>query len=303
MAVIIQQVIGSEHGSYWYPNAAGVARSLNYYPLGGEKPENGVGLVSFGFGKAVVDSGSALRFSPSFPKRPAHYLGGNQTSSQRSFYALSLNDGFDPTGERGLENLVLLDLSEAEQHPEALRYIASTWDVNSSTFSEAVSAEGMKVITFNGILKYDAFPLSAIIRDILTLGSQASGAAGRGSSMPVNLNRKAPKKPEFSLLQIRPIALGRRARCPISKEERERSLSTPPSCWATARWRVQDFVHLKLETSRCVRDAAHGLELEADQWPDGRRRARLHPPRWPAGWLGRPPARHPGLVVADLRAG
>ena len=263
MAVIIQQVIGSEHGSYWYPNAAGVARSLNYYPLGGEKPENGVGLVSFGFGKAVVDSGSALRFSPSFPKRPAHYLGGNQTSSQRSFYALSLNDGFDPTGERGLENLVLLDLSEAEQHPEALRYIASTWDVNSSTFSEAVSAEGMKVITFNGILKYDAFPLAAIIRDILTLGSQAMGRPVE-IEYAVNLNRKAPKKPEFSLLQIRPIALGSEERdVSISKEERERSLVYSTVVLGNGKVEgLKDFVHLKLDTFDASEMQHMALELE-----------------------------------------
>jgi len=74
MAVIIQQVIGSDHGPYWYPNISGVARSLNYYPLGGEKPEDGVGMLSFGFGKSVVDNGSALRFSPTHPKQPEHLL-------------------------------------------------------------------------------------------------------------------------------------------------------------------------------------------------------------------------------------
>ena len=171
---VIQQVIGTSTAPTGTPTPAGwPGRSTT--PLGGEKPENGVGMVSFGFGKAVVDSGSSLRFSPSFPKRPAHYLGGNQSSSQRTFYALSMEDGFEATGERGMENLLLLDLDEAERHPESLRYIASTWDVSSSTFSESSSAEGVKVITFNGILKYDAFPLAAIIRDVLSLGSAAMG--------------------------------------------------------------------------------------------------------------------------------
>ncbi len=249
MAVIIQQVIGSEHGSYWYPNASGVARSLNYYPLGGERPENGVGLVCFGFGKAVVDSGSALRFSPTFPQRPAHYLGGNQNSSQRSFYALSLEDGFDPTGERGMENLVLLDLEEAERHPEALKYIASTWDANFSTFSEAASAEGMKVITFNGILKYDAFPLASIIRDVLSLGSQAMGRPVE-IEFAINLNRKAPKKPEFSLLQIRPIAVGNEERdVAITDEERRRAIVSSTVVMGNGKiGGITDFVYLKLDT-------------------------------------------------------
>ncbi|NMA22669.1 MAG: pyruvate, phosphate dikinase, partial [Spirochaetales bacterium] len=249
MAVIIQQVIGSQHGSYWYPNASGVARSLNYYPLGGEKPENGVGLVSFGFGKAVVDAGSALRFSPTFPQRPAHYLGGNQSSSQRTFYALSMEDGFDPTGERGLENLLLLDLSEAEQHPEALRYVASTWDMNSSAFSEAVSAEGMKVITFNGILKYNAFPLAAIIRDVLHMGSLAMGRPVE-IEFAVNLNRKAPKKPEFSLLQIRPIAIGSEERdVAISDEEKEAAVVQSSVVMGNGKIEgISDFIHLKVDS-------------------------------------------------------
>jgi ActR/RegA family two-component response regulator len=263
MAVIIQQVIGSQHGSYWYPNASGVARSLNYYPLGGEKPENGVGMVSFGFGKAVVDSGSSLRFSPSFPKRPAHYLGGNQSSSQRTFYALSMEDGFEATGERGMENLLLLDLDEAERHPESLRYIASTWDVSSSTFSESSSAEGVKVITFNGILKYDAFPLAAIIRDVLSLGSAAMGRPVE-IEFAINLNRKAPKKPEFSLLQIRPIAVGNEERdVAITEEERERAMVHSTVVMGNGKVEgIKDFVHLKVDSfdQSAMQDMAAELE-------------------------------------------
>ncbi len=56
MAVIIQQVIGSEYGDYWYPSFSGVARSLNFYPVGKEKAEDGVGMLSFGFGKMIVDN-------------------------------------------------------------------------------------------------------------------------------------------------------------------------------------------------------------------------------------------------------
>ncbi len=35
MAVIIQEVVGENHGPYYFPSFSGVGRSLNYYPIGG----------------------------------------------------------------------------------------------------------------------------------------------------------------------------------------------------------------------------------------------------------------------------
>lgn len=207
MAVIIQQVIGSAHGPYWYPNISGVARSLNYYPIGGEKAEDGVGMLCFGFGKSVVDNGSVFRFSPSHPKRPVQFLGGNQASSQNSFYALNVERGYHPLEKDGLENLELHDLLMAEQYPDSLKYVASTYDMGTGSISESIRAEGHKVITFNGVLKYEAFPLAPIVKDLLALGSEAMGKPVE-IEFAVNLNKKLPKKPEFSLLQIRPIAMG-----------------------------------------------------------------------------------------------
>jgi CheY-like chemotaxis protein len=207
MAVVIQQVIGSNHGRYWYPNISGVARSVNYYPIGGERPDDGVGMISFGFGKSVVDNGSVFRFSPANPRRPVQYLGGNQSSTQDSFYALDMETGYHPMEKDGAENLVLLPIEEAENHPESLRYVASTYDASTGTVSESVRTPGHKVITFNGILKYDAFPLAPIVKEILALGTKAMSTPIE-IEFAVNLNRKPPKKPEFSLLQIRPIALG-----------------------------------------------------------------------------------------------
>ncbi|MBZ4673279.1 MAG: pyruvate phosphate dikinase PEP/pyruvate-binding protein [Spirochaeta sp.] len=248
MAVIIQQVIGSDHGPYWYPNISGVARSLNYYPLGGEKPEDGVGMLSFGFGKSVVDNGSALRFSPTHPKRPAQFLGGNQTSSQNTFYALNMKSGYHPLEEGGLENLELLNFRESWAYPDAIRYIASTYDSASGMLSESVRAEGEKVITFNGILKYDAFPLAAIVRDVLQLGTEAMGKPVE-IEFAVNLNRAAPKMREFSLLQIRPIAAGNEeSDVSISDHERERAAIHSHVVMGNGKIdHVQDIIYLKID--------------------------------------------------------
>ena len=41
---------------------------MNFYPLGYERPEDGVVKLAYGLGKAVVDGDQVLRFSPKFPR-------------------------------------------------------------------------------------------------------------------------------------------------------------------------------------------------------------------------------------------
>jgi len=261
MAVIIQQVIGSGHGDYWYPNFAGVARSLNFYPTGSEKAEDGVGMLCFGFGKAVVDNGMAFRFSPRFPKRNLQYLGGMESSSQTEFYGLDMKHPYSPEGNP--ENLVLLPLAEAEKHPETLRHIGSTYDKETGTLVDQLSAEGRKVITFNSILKYNSYPIASIIRDILTFGEKVM-------NVPIeiefagNLNRPEWKKPEFSLLQIRPIVSGSEASdLHISSEEKS-------SAWISSNHvmgnghidTLCDVVYIKTDTFTAAKTYEMAMELE-----------------------------------------
>jgi len=222
MAVIIQQVIGSRYGDYWYPSFSGVARSLNFYPVGKEKAEDGVGMLSFGFGKMIVDNGTALRFSPAYPKRNMQFLGGGEASSQTTFYALDGNAPFQPQGNP--ENLIELKLEEAEKHPLSLRHVASTYDAATGNLTEQQSAAGQKVITFNSILKYNSFPIAAIVRDLLVFGEKVMGTPIE-IEFACNLNRTGDKIPEFSLLQIRPIVTGLEAEAlEITKEEEDEAI-------------------------------------------------------------------------------
>jgi len=202
MAVILQQVTGSRHGNYWFPNVSGVARSLNYYPVEGTSQEDGIGMLSFGLGKAVVDDGSAFKFCPAWPKKPiGNLMGGG--SSQEAFYALDLTKEFNPYED--IDNLVLLPLSEAEKYPKSLKNIATTMDLSTGMLSESCFAEGMKTITFNGMLKYDMFPLAEVIDDVLKIGAKSMGTPVE-IEIAVNTERIKDNKPDFSILQIRPIA-------------------------------------------------------------------------------------------------
>ena len=69
MAVIIQEVCGTEQDGLFFPTLSGVARSINYYPIGDETPEEGVCNIALGLGKLVVDGGRTLRFSPRYPQK------------------------------------------------------------------------------------------------------------------------------------------------------------------------------------------------------------------------------------------
>jgi CheY-like chemotaxis protein len=261
MAVIIQQVIGSGHGNYWYPNFSGVARSLNFYPIGTERAEDGVGMLCFGFGKTVVDNGMAFRFSPTYPKRNLQYLGGMESSSQTEFYGLDITRPYTPEGNP--ENLVSLPLSEAEAHPDSLRHVASTFDVSRGVLVDQLSAKGQKVITFNSILKYNTFPIAAIIRDLLKFGEQVMNTPIE-IEFACNLNRPKWKKPEFSLLQIRPIVSGLESETlQVSEEERKRAFIVSHHVMGNGHnEKITDIVYIKAENFNPSRTAEMVLELD-----------------------------------------
>lgn len=221
MAVIIQQITGSGHGRYWYPNISGVARSLNYYPVPGQKAEDGVGMLSFGFGKIIVDEGTALRFCPAKPKMPSSASLTAETSPQDMFYALDMEAPFDP--EKNSDNLISLSIQEeAGRNPKAFKGIASVYDMHTGMLSESIRAEGERVITFNGMLKYDMLPLAQIIDDMLKLGTEAMAEP---VEIEFAINTEHGERPDFSILQIRPIS-GKDAYMDISitKTDRENAL-------------------------------------------------------------------------------
>ena len=64
MAIVLQEVCGARYGNHFYPTFSGVARSINFYPIEPEKPNDGIANIAFGLGKTVVDGGTSLRFSP-----------------------------------------------------------------------------------------------------------------------------------------------------------------------------------------------------------------------------------------------
>ena len=199
MAVIIQHVTGSDHDGYWFPNISGVARSLDYYPAGSRRPEDGIGMLAFGMGKTIVDEGESFRFCPAKPKVPANSLTG-KGSSQTMFYALDRSKNYDPFSD--IDNLVHLDMDKAYGWPNAVKGIVSVM-TPFGFLSENAADQGFRSLTFNGIIKYDMIPLARIVDEVLKLGS-------RTMSEPVEIefavNLEHADWIDFSILQIRPIS-------------------------------------------------------------------------------------------------
>lgn len=204
MAVILQEVVGTQYGDRFYPSISGVARSINYYPINDELAEEGTVSLALGLGKYIVDGGLTLRVCP------YHHDKVLQTSememalreTQTRFYALdlknmgqnfSLDDGF---------NLLKLPVKEAE-NDGSLNYIASTYDPYDMVIRDGIYPGGRKVITFANILQHDVFPLARILQLVQKYG-QGEMRRPVEIEFAVNLNA-AEKKGVFYLLQIRPM--------------------------------------------------------------------------------------------------
>lgn len=205
MAVILQEVVGNQYGDRYYPSMSGVARSINYYPIGDEKPEEGIVNIALGLGKYIVDGGMTLRFSPYHPNQIL------QTSevdlalkeTQTSFYALDLkNIGNNFSMDDGF-NLLKIPVKEAESDG-SLRYIASTYDPMNQIIRDGIYPGGRKLITFANILKHDVFPLAEILKMAMKYGEDEMRRPVE-IEFAATMSTEMDKAGTFYLLQIRPI--------------------------------------------------------------------------------------------------
>ncbi len=203
MAIVLQEVVGSQYGGLFYPAISGVARSLNYYPIGNEKPEDGIVSIAFGLGKYIMDGHTGLRFSPLHASNILQLssLDLALSDTQTRFYALDLHseikdfmidDGF---------NLLKLRLKEAEKEGP-LRYVASTYDPQDQVIRDGYYEGGRKIISFANILQHGMFPLAEILDKLLKAGQKEMG---RPVEIEFAVDIEDKQFASFYVLQIRPI--------------------------------------------------------------------------------------------------
>ncbi|MFZ4463135.1 MAG: PEP/pyruvate-binding domain-containing protein, partial [Bacteroidales bacterium] len=205
MAIVIQEVCGKSYKTHYYPACSGVARSINFYPIPPEKPEDGIANIALGLGKYIVDGGQSLRFSPKYPQKvlQTSQPGLALRETQKTFYALDMNpDSFNPQVDDAT-NLMKLKLSDAEKDG-ALQLVCSTYDYDSNQLRDGYQDGGKKLVTYSNILKYNTFPLSEILREVLEVGQREMGKPIE-IEFAVELNKPPGVQKMFYVLQIRPI--------------------------------------------------------------------------------------------------
>lgn len=305
MAVILQEVVGKRHGNRFYPTISGVIRSLNYYPIGDEKAEDGIASLALGLGKYIVDGGQTLRVSPYHPRQVL------QTSEVRTalretqiqFYALDMgciseefkvDEGF---------NILKLKVEEAEKD-HSINYIASTYDPCDDIIRPGLYDGGRKVISFAGVLQQGVFPLPEIMQMAMRYGVEEMR---RPVEIEFACNLNADKTGEFCLLQIRPIV--------DSKQMLEDDIAKIPDAECLIRSHnslghgisedIVDVVYVKAgEGFSAENNPAIALEIEHinQKFLDaGRNYVLVGPGRWGSSdyWLGIP-VRWPSISAARV---
>jgi hypothetical protein len=205
MGIIIQPVCGNNYNGLFYPSLSGVARSLNYYPIGPEKLIDGIVNLAYGLGKYIAEGGTTLRFSPKYPHKIIQLSNPQMalTDTQKHFYALEMDvDKFHSSIDDKV-NLRQISLRDADTN-KSFRSAVSTYDLNNQTIRDGMNGEGKPVITFANILNHDSFPLAGILDDLLEISASAL-------NNPVEIEFAANLDPQnselalFNFLQVRPI--------------------------------------------------------------------------------------------------
>ena len=294
MAVILQEVVGKTYGDHYYPNFSGVLRSLNFYPIGDEKADEGIASLALGLGKYIVDGGQTLRVSPYHPHQVL------QTSememalrdTQTRFYALDMkHTGEDFKVDDGF-NILKLRVKEADKDG-SLNFIASTFDPYDQVIRDGLYEGGRKVITFAGVLQHDVFPLPELLQDVQKLGSEEMR---RPVEIEFACNLNPDRTGELYLLQIRPIV--------DSKQQLDEDLSAIPDDKCLLRSHnslghgvsddVTDVVYVKTDDDfTASNNPAIARDIEAVNrkfLAEGRNYVLVGPGRWGSSdyWLGIP---------------
>jgi len=293
MAVILQEVVGTRYGDHFYPNISGVARSLNYYPIGDEKAEEGTVSLALGLGKYIVDGGLTLRVCPYHPNQVL------QTSemeialreTQTHFYALDMkNAGNNFSIDDGF-NLLKLHVRDAEAEG-SLDLIASTYDPYDMVIRDGIWPGGRKLVTFANILQHDAFPLARILQLVQTYGQ---GEMRRPVEIEFAVKLNPDKTGTFYLLQIRPIVDSKEMLdedLTLVKDE-ETILRSYNSLGHGIMNDVQDVVYVKTDNYSASNNQLIAYDIEQMNrrfLDEGKNYILIGPGRWGSSdtWLGIP---------------
>lgn len=221
MGVIIQQAVGIDYGTRFYPQISGVARSFNFYPTGLARPEEGVVELALGLGKIIVDEGVAWSFSPAYPHTNPPYNTLNELlkQTQKDFWAIDMasHQGGQSGGDR--EQVNKYSLGDAEEDG-SLMFTASTFKAEDATVVRGISGTGPRVVDFAQILKGNLIPLAAAIKDLLRVCEDSLGTMVE-IEFAVTFPHPGPCPARLGFLQVRPMVVSQ-AQVEVAARELDR---------------------------------------------------------------------------------
>jgi len=295
MGIILQEVCGNSHEGIYYPTISGVARSINYYPIGSEKAEDGIVNIAFGLGKMIVEGGISLRFSPKHPRKILQLSSPEAAlrDTQKEFYALDLNiKSFIPSTDDGV-NILKINIKDMNNEA-ALKFVASTYDRNNNVLRDGIIQSGKRVITFTNILQHKIFPLAEILSTLLELGQKEMNNPIE-IEFAVNLETPAGSPKIFNFLQIRPIVHTEETHTiNIDHIEKEQTIIYSESALGNGVFKgIYDIVYIKPESFSAANNKRVSLEIEkinATFVKESKGYVLIGPGRWGSAdpWLGIP---------------
>ncbi len=304
MAVILQRIVGQRWGDRFYPHLAGVAQSINHYPVGNQRAEEGVALVALGLGRTVVSGGEALRFSPSSPQSLPQHSSPKATlhNSQKKLWALKMQPGPHDLRKGEEATLTRVSLEDAEKDG-TLRFVASVYSREDECIRDSLDHRGPRVVTFAPILKYGEIPLAPALKELVELGRLGMGrdiqlefAVDMGDLGKLTL--KSPdkaRKPVLYALQMRPMAAGERGPCVTFEDApKEEILCHTRHCLGSGMDEsISDVVYVKhesFEISKTKEMAQQIGEFNKALGAERRHYMLVGPGRWGSSdpWLGIP---------------
>jgi len=205
MAVVLQELCGSQHGARFYPTLSGVARSINYYPIAPEKPSDGIVNLAFGLGKYVAEGGQTLRFSPAYPEKILQLSTPEMTlkETQKNFFSLNTDTSAFFADINDSMNILSNPIEDAVED-NTLTWLTSVYDRESQSIMEGSMYKGKLLLTFAGILKYNKLPLASVLKEVLEI-SQKEMNKPVEIEFAVNISHNPDERSVLNLLQIRPI--------------------------------------------------------------------------------------------------
>ncbi len=247
MAVIIQQLVGERYGDYFYPAISGVAQSHNYYPFSKMQPEEGIATIAMGLGKTVMEGEKALRFSPKYPQILPQRTTVDDIleNSQRYFFSLKMGGPYPELGINEDANLAKREVDDVVGDPP-MKLLAGTYVPEEHRIRDTSHIPGYRVLTFSQVLKFDLFPLAGLLSDVLQVGQDGMGCPVE-LEFSVNWPRNRELKPEFALLQLRPMtARAELGQVEISREDVARAFCHSTHALGNAeRTDIADILYVK----------------------------------------------------------